>query len=70
MFAELPDMMDAVSTRPSHCLTTVDNGEVYLEATELELDRSRSSYLIPERLKWLLENGKLLHGFCVRILHW
>ena len=56
MFAELPDMMDAVSTLSSHWLTTADNEEVYLEATELELGRNWSSYLIPERQKLLLEN--------------
>jgi len=51
MFAELPDMTDAVSTLPDHCPTTDDNGEVYLEATELELGRSRSLYVIPERFQ-------------------
>ena len=38
MFSELPDMMHELSTLPDHCLTTDDNGEVYLDAAKLELD--------------------------------
>jgi len=47
MFSELPDMMHQLSTLPDHCLTTDDNEEVYLDAGELELVRSRSLYVIP-----------------------
>jgi len=33
MFAGLPDMMGGVTTLPDQCLTTADNGEIYLDAT-------------------------------------
>ena len=51
MFSWPPDTTSHLSTLPGHYLTTADNGEVYLEATELELGRSRSLYVILERFQ-------------------
>jgi len=49
MFAELPDMMHPLSTQFTHH----DNGEVYLDADELELGGSRPFHKVSERFQQL-----------------
>ena len=46
MYSDLPDIMNPVSALTGHRLPTDENGEVYLEAGELELGGSRSLHAI------------------------
>jgi len=49
-FFEPPDTMDSLSTLFGHC----DQGEVYLDVGELELEGSRSSHEVSEKFQRML----------------